>query len=368
MIKLLNPTKIAVLCLSVLATLSLVHSQTAIAQSQQAAIKVDVIYPNQSQTNQNIILTGTVEAKQRAQLAPLEAGRVIKLNVEIGDIVKSGQTLLVLDNTLAALEVQGAKASLNAAEVNLQEANRLYKEVLQLSKQQLVAQTLMSERAALLANAEAQFARAEATLSLQQELLNRHTLHAPFDGVIALRNVDTGEWITQQTSVLTLVAQDNLRLTVAIPQQYYSRLVKQSNVSVTVLPDSIDNQKFSATLSRFVPVSDAITRTFMAQVDLPKDSGLVAGMSARAQISLPDTSQSTVILPRSAIKQHPDGGSSVFIVENGVAKRIITSYTSMPGNRVAISNQPLDLAYIVSGVELMKEGTAVTPNTVASTR
>jgi RND family efflux transporter MFP subunit len=360
--------RIRLLDVSVLIIMLFATANYATAQSQQSPINVDVFYPNPIQSNINIILTGTVEAKQRAHLAPLEAGRVKQLEVEIGDIVTKGQTLLSLDSKLAELEVLAAKASLMAIQVNLNEANRQYQEVLLLSKQQLVAQTLISERAALLANSEAQLANSQATLSLRHELLNRHTLQAPFAGVIAQRNVDLGEWITQQTPILTLVAQDDLRLTISIPQQYYSRLAKQLNVSVKVVPDSVDAQSFSAVLNRLVPVSDPITRTFMAQIDLPKETDLVAGMSARAQISLPNTSQKTFMLPRSAIKQHPDGGSSVFIVKNGMAKRIITSYVQMSGNLVEISDHPVDLPYIVTGVELLKDGTPVTANTVASIR
>jgi RND family efflux transporter MFP subunit len=366
MIRLLS--RIRLLNLSVLVIMLFATANYVTAQSQQSPINVDVFYPNPIQSNINIILTGTVEAKQRAQLAPLEAGRVKQLEVEIGDIVTKGQTLLSLDSKLAELEVLAAKASLMAIQVNLNEANRQYQEVLLLSKQQLVAQTLISERAALLANSEAQLANSQATLSLRHELLNRHTLQAPFAGVIAQRNVDLGEWITQQTPILTLVAQDDLRLTISIPQQYYSRLAKQLNVSVKVVPDSVDAQSFSAVLNRLVPVSDPSTRTFMAQIDLPKETDLVAGMSARAQISLPNTSQKTFMLPRSAIKQHPDGGSSVFIVKNGMAKRIITSYVQMSGNLVEISDHPVDLPYIVTGVELLKDGTPVTANTVASIR
>ncbi|MFT6991992.1 MAG: RND family efflux transporter MFP subunit [Paraglaciecola sp.] len=371
MLRLLSRTTLSdlsVLMITIMTVMPFTIMNDAIAQSQESVINVDVVYANQTQSHLNIVLTGTVEAKQQAQLAPLEAGRVKQLAVEIGDIVTTGQTLLTLDSKLAELEVRGAEASLKATQVNLNEANRLYQEVLMLSKQQVVAQTLISERAALLANSEAQLANAQAILSLRQELLNRHTLRAPFAGVIAQRNVDLGEWITQQTSAFTLVAQDDLRLTVSIPQQYYSSLVKQPNVSVKVLPDSTDSHSFNAVLSRFVPVSDPVTRTFMAQIDLPKETYLVTGMSARAQISLPNTSKSTFMLPRSAIKQHPDGGSSVFIVENGMAKRIITSYVQMPGDRVEISHHPVNQPYIVTGVELLKDGTPVTANTVASSR
>lgn len=332
----------------------------------QDAINVDVIFPSETQTKQTLVLTGSVEAKQYAQIAALEAGRVERIEVEIGDVVEAGQTLLSLDSRLAQLEVEGAKANLNAAKVNLAEAKRLYQEVLKLSEQQVVAQTLIAERAALLANAEAQLASSQANLSLREELLNRHTLTAPFSGVIAQRNVDTGEWVTQQSTVFDLVAQDDLRLNIAIPQEYYSLLLQQAKAELRVKPDVISAQAFNAKLSRFVPVSNSATRTFMAQVDLPKDSNLVVGMSARAELTIPNTQRSSITLPRSAVKQHPDGGSSVFIVEDGKAKRVITPITVTTNNMVTINNQPFDKAYIISAVELLRDGTPVIANNVGA--
>ncbi|MFK8012317.1 MAG: efflux RND transporter periplasmic adaptor subunit [Marinicellaceae bacterium] len=336
----------------------------SVSQTTTDPMRVDVFYPQQLESNQKIVLSGTVEAKQFAELGPLESGRVETVSFEIGDRVSTGQLLLTLDNQLAKLEVIGAKAEVESAKINVQESERLYQEAQRLSEQKVVPKTLIAERAALVSSAKAQLARANATLNLQKERLNRHSFKAPFDGVIAQRNVDVGEWVTQQTTVLTLVGQSDLRLSVAIPQQYYQQLYTASDVTVSVMPDSDENQKFNAQLNRLVPVSNNTTRTFLAQIDIPNDVGLVPGMSAQALINVPNSNQSKITLPRSAIKKHPDGGSSLFIVEDSKAKRVLTNFTLMPNDEIAIYNQPTNQAYIISGVEFLRDGTPVKVNII----
>ena len=185
---------------------------------------VDVFYPKPSTAYKTLKLTGTVEAAQNADLASLQAGVIEQLFVEVGDKVSKGQKLLALDATLAKLTLAETKASVDSSKVSLAEAKRLYQEVLALSKQQVVAQTLINERKAAVAAANAELARQTASLARQTELVNRHTLYAPFAGVIASRNADLGEWVTQQTSVFNLVEQDKLRLALAVPQEYYQYL------------------------------------------------------------------------------------------------------------------------------------------------
>ncbi len=363
-------TSLSCICLY----LALIFSASVtFAQSEQTkAIKVDVIYPNSSKQSETLTLTGTVEAKQNAFLAPLVSGLVADIYVEIGDKIKKGQALLQLDTRLIELEVQEAQANLSANEINVAEAKRLYDEVLALSKKQVVAQTLIAERRAFVANLQAQVARARAVLERQQEVLRRHRLVAPFNGVIAQRNVDVGEWVSQQSSLLNVVSEQNLRLSFSVPQQYFNRFNTQETVALTVLPNTPNALAISASLSRLVPVTDSVSRTFTAQADLPQNiqgvSELSVGMSAQVELDLPNSSAQYIELPRSAIKQHPDGGSSVFVVDNNKAKRIITDYSMLANGNVSVQSTQTKLAYIVTGIELLSDGTPVIPNTIRQTR
>lgn len=326
--------------------------------------QVDVVYPETSQSHGVLQLTGTVEARQNAELSTQQSGLVAALYVEVGDKVAKGTKLLTLDDTLARLSLAEVKASLAAARVAQTEAERLYNEVLALSKQKVVAKTLIGERKAGVASAKAELALRQASLAMQQEVVSRHTLYAPFAGVIATRNADLGEWVSQQTRVFNLVQQQGLRLNLAIPQEYYGQLVNQEKVQVTVTPDFADAAAIEAYLSRLVAVSNNQSRTLTAHIDLADDVNLVAGMSAKAEIKLPQSRQNLLWLPKSAIKQHPDGGASIFAVVNNKAKRFLIKVVREQDGKVAVSGAPQNQALVMSGIELMREGHELKINAV----
>lgn len=325
---------------------------------------VDVYQAKASQTSQSLSLTGTVEAKQHAELATLESGVVESLYVEVGDVVEKGQKLLSLDAKLAKLNVERVKALKAAAQAQKTEAERLYKEVVSLSKQQLVAETLLNERLSALAIAKAELSRVDAELAQALEVLSRHTLIAPFSGVIAERQIDVGEWVTQQSSVLTLVEQQSLRLKVAIPQEYYQQLNASGDVSVVVTPDVAGASSITAKLNRLVGVAANSSRTVTGLVYLPNNAALVVGMSAKASVYLPASETTQVWLPKSAIKQHPDGGRSVFVVDNNKASRVLVKVAKTDGNLVAVTGTSADKPFVVSGVELLRDGDRVQVNKV----
>jgi RND family efflux transporter MFP subunit len=326
---------------------------------QAEVTKVTVISPPEETHTQKLVLTGTVLAKQDANLSSLEQGLIKTILVEVGDHVTQGQTLLTLDNTLAKIELEQAQAIQLSAKIQYQEAQRLHKEVLELAQKQVVANTLSAERNANRANTKALLARATAEVALQQEVVNRHVLIAPFTGVIAQRNVDIGEWVNQQNGLLQLVSDSHLRLLVDIPQEHLHTLQGQRNINATVFSDIDKSLHYSLPLSQLVAVSDPLSRTVQGRIDLPKTNAFIPGMSARAEFLLPKKNAKQMLLPKSALKRHPDGSYSVYSVVDKKVKRHSIIILQHLGEQVSVSGVPTNAAIIISGNELLTEGTVV---------
>ncbi len=376
------------------------YAMTALAATQKTNIvEVELVQP-QTQTNQRTIeLSGTVMAEQDAQLAVLEAGLVKALFVEAGDKVTAGQTLLSLDNTLAKLRLRQAQADYQSAQVQQQEAKRQYDEVLLLSKNKVVSESLIAERKASLDNAKSQVNNAQARLALQKEIVKRHTLTAPFDGVIAQRNVNLGEWVSQQSQVFRLVSNQSLRLIVDLPQEYLKAFSNQSQISASVIPDVMPDKQYQLPITSLVPVTRSASRTMQVRINLPNDTVLIPGMSARARINFSAASDSsssnnstpnahfTVTantlssIPRKALKRHPDGGNSVFAVnqDNFNAKsnnsdkatevkinRHKIELVKSDMDQVTVAGLPANLLVVVSGTELLKDNQLVSAKLIYS--
>ena len=320
---------------------------------------VDLIYPDSQQIAHHIDLSGTIKAKQDAQLAALEQGVVGQILVEAGDRVKKDQALVKLDSTLAKAKLDQAKAAFNSAVISFEEAVRLYQEVITLSKQQVVAKTLLAERKAQQAVAQAAKAKAKAELAEQQEVLARHTLRAPFDGVITHRHIDLGEWVTGQSAVFSLVSDKSLRLELAVPQEYLAYFTNNNSINVKVTPDVRHLEQFEASVTQIVGATNEISRTFSIFVDINDIKGIAPGISAQASLAFASDGSYKVWLPKTALKYHPDGGYSVFSVGNNKAKRHIVNLVETANDRVAISGVPKNTAIVISGVELLQNGQAV---------
>jgi HlyD family secretion protein len=153
---------------------------------------------------------GTVEARRRAKLSPESGGRVTAIRFRKGEAVRAGDVLLELDATLERgelelrrREVEAARAEAERACLAAELAERALERQRRLAAEELVAADALDrfdsaarEAAAACAAARAARGSAEAARTLAERMLEKRTLRAPFDGVVAELTIEVGEWTT----------------------------------------------------------------------------------------------------------------------------------------------------------------------------
>lgn len=330
------------------------------AKASIAATPVSVSKPIVSDSSQPLTLSGSLTAEKRALLSPRVDGLVKQVLVDAGDKVKQGDILIRQDPAIAQQQLEQARASTNEARANMTEAQRLVKEAQRLRGENYISATELANRESNLALAEAALAAAQAIQNTAAEELRRHELPAPFDGVISTKMTEAGEWVNRGDQVLELVALEPVRLDVNVPQEKFSEITPDTRVEI--LPDALPSRKLSGKITALVPVSNAQARSFLVRIVVDSDEvNLLPGTSANAVIYLNPQQAKGFRIPRDAVLRHPDGGRSVFVVdENNQAQRRRVTVESESSDGVLISDglSAEDLI-VVRGNEVLKENDVV---------
>ncbi|PYQ49837.1 MAG: hypothetical protein DMF59_12430, partial [Acidobacteria bacterium] len=174
------------LALIVLLVAGIVIYRQWIAPSRAAMVETLVLKPTVNVTNPALLsATGYLVADRQSKITPKISGKVVKLNFDVGDKVKKGQVLAVLESTTMEAQLAEANAALVQAE---QEYNRQ----LALWKQGVTSRSLLD-------NADAQLKAARARVEQIRINMTDMTVRAPFDGTIATKNTEVGEVISSVT-------------------------------------------------------------------------------------------------------------------------------------------------------------------------
>lgn len=307
-------------------------------------------------------LTGTLTSPNTARLSPDVEGRLVAMNVDAGQRVQAGETLFRLDDELARLDLRQAVAAEQEAEAELADAERRHNEVQTLVQQQSFPESEARSLATRVERSRAILERRRAERARAAAMVERHTLKAPFDGVIASRNADLGERVDPDSDVLRLVAVDRLQLDLRVPQGYFGRVGRDTPVTVKI--DALQNETFEASISRIVPVSDPEARTFLVRAYLDNSEGrMTPGMSARAALRI-GTGRQGLVVPRDALIRYPDGRNVVWVArgEGGrrtVEERQVETGLSFDGNIEIVDGLSEGVSVVVRGNEILEQGQEV---------
>ena len=330
--------------------------------SAQRPAPVQVVMPEVGPATRTLELTGSFNARRAAALSPRVPGLVSEVTVDAGDRVGAGDVLVRLDRRLAELEVDQTEATVRERRAGVAEARRLLAESRRLGEQSFLPETEVAARETAVALAEAALARAQSEHDSARERLERHDVVAPFEGIIARRLVEAGEWVETGTAVAELVNLDELWLDVQAPQQYWPELTPDA--AVAAVADALPERTLEARVHARVPVSDPSARTFLVRlVAVNLDEEITPGMSARALFELTGGGE-VLRVPRDAIIRYPDGTTTVWIVDRSQdapqAREVEVSIGRFVGDSVEIvAGMDASMPVVVRGNEVLTEGTQV---------
>ena len=303
---------------------------TEAASAQQVA-PVAVTRAASDPIIREVTLTGSLMSPRRAELTPEVSGRATEVLAEAGDRVETGDALLQLDAELSRIELREANAARDEAEADLQDARRRLREAEDLAARNSIGQSELETRRSEVRQLEAVLARREAERAFRAEMLDRHRLVAPFDGVINRRMIDIGERAYTDEPVYELVATERLRLDLEVPQRFFGSVT--TDTAATIHVDARPGETIDARISTVIPVSDSTSRTFHARMDIDNREGrLTPGMSARAILRM-DTGRTGVVIPQDALIRYPDGRTVVWIVEGDGDTRTVNEQRVETGLR-----------------------------------
>lgn len=331
---------------------------TVIAKAQPDQV---VVSPASSADVADVLrLSGSFTAKQHAMLSPRLDGLVQNVSVDAGSRVSQGDVLIVLDPVLSKQEASRARAVLEQNQASRDEAARLVKEAEQLRQKQHISETELNSRKAALMQAEADLQAARVDVETAAENLRRHKLIAPFNGVIVQKMSEAGEWVNRGDNVLELVSLENLRLDIRAPQERFGDINQDTQVQIR--PDTHPDVSIVGKISAIVPASDPTARAFLIRVTAENsDIDLFPGTSATAMLTLARTDKSRIRISRDALLKHPDGGYSVFVIEDEkTARRRDVDVLRHTGDTVLIRDGVSDgEPVVVRGNELLRDGDEV---------
>ena len=273
--------------------------------------------------SEQILVVGNLIGAATVQVVPKVNGRLESISVKLGDSVRRGQIIALVEDNEIQEQVRQAEASfkvgeatirqrdadLKLAKTNLDRSRSLFER--QLLPQQTFDDTEARYQAALaqLDLARAQFEQAKARLDELRITLSNTRIASPVDGFVGKRFVDPGAFVGPNSPVASVVDIRTVRMVANLVEKDVKRVPAGTNAAVEV--DAFPGEQFSGRVSRVAPVFDPATRTAEMEIEVPNTGfRLKPGMYARVHLTV-ETRQDALTVPRNAIVDF-EGRSGVF--------------------------------------------------------
>ena len=322
--------------------------QEAMAQAaayQQPPEAVTTIIARNESWPATLSAIGTAAAVQGVTVSADLPGIVSRIAFESGASVNEGDILVQIDIKQELAQLAAVEATRDLARLNFERMNNLINDG-------AITRAEYDRAAAEQKETEARVAELKA-------MIERKTIRAPFTGILGLRQVNLGQYLSPGTPVVLLQSLDPIWVNFGVPQEDAAKVAIGSKIRA---------DDFAGTVTAINAVVDEATRNIQIQATLANpDHRLRPGMFVQTEVQL-GAGSSTVTLPASAISYAPYG-DSVYVVDDlknekgetyrGVRQQFVKLGPSRGDQIAVLSGVKTKEEVVTSGVFKLRNGAAV---------
>jgi len=313
---------------------------------------VKVVHPEMINFTSNLKIIGSAMANKEVDLFAMEAGVVVRIKKDIGDKVRKGDVLAVLQNPELSRQLIIHKAEMEVNQSNYLRLKSVYEKTPELT-------TITDYE-----NVEATYKISKAkyeSIKIRERLL---TIRSPFSGVVTQRNIEIGDLVqnnlnsSASTSLYHIMDIDIIRLVVDLPETEVDNISVGMNAKI-IFPE-LSRREFDVMVSRMANMVNNSSKTMEVQIDIPnRNNDIKAGMYAEVNLQLQSDGKK-LSLPNEALIAVK---SEYFIykVKDGVVQKILikkglsnNQFFEIKSNQITDSDN-----IIIEGKALVKDGMEV---------
>lgn len=290
-----------------------------VAKALPTTVLVTVDSAKQAYWEPQIHTVGSVKAKQSVDIAPEVSGRVTAISFKSGQKVEAGMMLVQLNPDVLSAQLLSAKAKLNFQK-------KTYKRQLELLKQNAGQQQAVD-------SAKANMDEVQATVDQIQAQLDQLTIKAPFNGMLGLRYVNIGQYVSPGNVMVNLQSINPMEVDFTVPEVMLNRIAV--GLPVTLHSLAYPNEEFKGEIYAVNSQIDVTSRALAVRASVEnKDALLVPDMFVEIAVHLKG-GKDVVVIPQIAVN-YSQIGNYVYLAKDGKAVKQYVTLGERRGDLVSV--------------------------------
>jgi membrane fusion protein (multidrug efflux system) len=315
------------------------------AAASGMAVPVETAPVQVGPIQRRLTAVGSLRSNESVIIRPEVAGRIVDIRFDEGERVTEGRPLVVLDDSIYRAEVEEVRASLELSRANHDRAIDLLKRG---------AGTTKARDEAL-----AQLRADQAALELARARLDKTVIRAPFDGVVGLRKVSVGDFVTVGQDMVNLEQIDPLKADFRVAELYLTAVRPGQRIELRV--DAFPDEAFAGEVYAIDPLIDVSGRSVVLRARLPNpDNRLRPGLFARVTLVLNERNDA-IQVPEQALMPQGDEQFVFRVVDGKAALTKVTAGIRRDGMVEIVEGLGPEDEVVTAGQLKIRDGAPVKP-------